>query len=132
MTVTSLAGFRLANITRAAAVAVLGFFLMFVGHILAFVGWNATRDLALHLPYWWSYVLIYPVAGLAIARRRMLSGWRVAGYLCAAPLLYFFLLGVTEGRWFVSDFALGGIVASALLTGLVARSRWAGVTQENG
>ena len=120
MTVMTFAGARLATITRAAAVAVLGFFLMFVGHLLAFVGWSATQDLPLRLPYWWGFALIYPVVGLVLARRRVLSGWRVAGYLCAAPLLYFFLLGVTEGRWFVSDFALGGIVASAVMTGLVA------------
>ena len=120
MTVTAFAGSRLARVTRAAAVAVLGFFLMFVGHILAFVGWSATHDLPLRLPYWWGFVLIYPVVGLVLARRRVLSGWRVACSLCAAPFLYFFLLGVTEGRWFVSDFALGGIVASAVMTGLVA------------
>lgn len=124
MTVDTLPGSRFARTTRAAAVAVLGFLLMFVGHLLAFVGWSATHDLALRLPYWWGYVLIYPMAGLVLARRRVLSGWRAAACLCAAPVLYFSLLGVLEGRWLVSDFALGGSVGAAVITGLVARSRW--------
>ena len=125
MTVPKLARSRVATYARAVKIAVIGFSLMFVGHLLAFVGWSATRDLAIRLPYWWSYVLIYPVAGLVLARRRVLSGWSGAGCLCAAPFLYFFLMGVAEGSWFVSDFALGGIVASGVLTGLIVRSRTA-------
>ena len=113
MTVMTFAGSRLARVTRAVAVAVLGFFLMFVGHFLAFVGWSATHDLALQLPYWWGFVLIYPMVGLVLARRRVLFGWRVACPLYAAPFLYVFLRGATEGRWSVSRRAPDACLHSA-------------------
>ena len=111
----------IAGVLRAAAVVLLGFVLMFVGHLLAFAGFLATRGTALRLPYWWSYLLIYPMAGLVLARRGVISGWRAAACLCAAPVLYFLLLGILEGRWDVSDFALLGGIVATLITGLVAR-----------
>jgi hypothetical protein len=109
-----------AKVLRAAAVAVLGFFLMFVGHLLAFVGWTATQDLSLHPPYWWGYVLVYPIAGLVLARRGVHSGWYAAGWLCVAPFLYFLLLGIVDSQWLASDFALGGTIVAAAMTGVVA------------
>jgi hypothetical protein len=110
----------LARTKRVAAVAALGFLLMFVSHFLTLTSWIATEHRAVRPPYWWSYLVVYPIAGLVLARRGVLSGWNVAFCLCAAPVLYFLLLGIMDGTWLANSFALGGSLGATLVTGIIA------------
>lgn len=107
------------SIGREVVVCVGGIVLMFVGHALGFIAWRATEELAFRLPYWWSYVLIYPAAA-ALALHVMRAHWlSTAACLCAAPVLYFLHLGVVDGNWLASDAAFGGSLAAFFMTAVV-------------
>ena len=107
------------RLARVVALVVLGFLLMFVCHFLAFAGWMATGGLPRRLPYWWGYLLVYPIAGIAVARLAVLEAWPAAACLCAAPVMYFLSLGLLEGAWSASDTALVGTLLATGITGLV-------------
>ena len=104
---------------RVVALVAVGFLLMFVCHFLAFAGWMATEGLSRRLPYWWGYLLVYPMAGVVVARLALLEAWPAAACLGAAPVIYFLSLGLLEGAWSASDAALGGALLATAITGLV-------------
>ena len=92
----------------------VGFVLMLIAHLVAFIGPD-TRLEGGWLPYWWSYLWLYPLA-TAVITWSMPRNWSlVALGLCAPPVLYFLMLGLSEGLWQTSSAAwLGALVALAL------------------
>jgi hypothetical protein len=67
----------------------LGIVGMFVAHLLAFLGNEATAQASRMLPYWWGYPLVFPaLASVWIHLKH--SFWpTTAIVLCLAPSLYF-------------------------------------------
>lgn len=92
----------------------LGLVLMFVAHFLAFIGPDTQLEGG-WLPYWWSYLWLYPLA-TGVVTLSMPRQWPlVAVALCAPPVVYFLALGVFEGNWRASSAAwLGALVTLAL------------------
>lgn len=104
----------------------IGFVLMLVAHFVAFIGPD-TRLEGGWLPYWWSYLGLYPLTAAVIARSIPRQWLLVAVALCAPPVLYFLMLGLLEGRWQASSSAWFGALVTLVLSLLagygMARSR---------
>ena len=104
-------------LVRCLALLALSVVLMLVGHLLAFAGYVASAGHAWRTPYWLGYLLLYPAAGVTIARLTRAGGMALTLCLCAPPVLYFASLGVVDGNWSASDGALWG---SLLALGVTA------------
>src|SRR5882724_3150237 len=99
-------------------VAILGFALMFVGHFAAFLA--AEYAGRLHLPYWWSYLLLYPVLAVTVVRRSFLPPLAASVAACLAPGTYFLALGFLESTWTISSTAIIGFACAFLLAAISA------------
>ena len=99
---------------------VAGFLLMFVAHFGGFLGSG------LGLPYWWAYLLLYPIATVVSVRRLYLSPLLAAASLCMAPMVYFIAIGKTSHHWNASGSAIGGAIAAFIVSFLLATwsQRW--------
>jgi len=93
-----------------------GFILMLVSHFAAFLGST------LGLPYWWAYLVLYPIAAVASVKLKYLSPLQAAASLCAAPVLYFLAIGVVNGSWHSSSNALIGAVLAFGLSFALAKT----------
>ncbi len=107
-------------IGRTILIVLLGGLLMFVGHFGAFLAYATNLR---HAPYWWSYLLLYPLAAVLIVRRGWLGPLTAALAICALPALYFLALGVLESNWTASDSAIIGVGAAFVLA--LAAGSWA-------
>jgi hypothetical protein len=105
-------------LVRCLALVALSVFLMLVAHLLAFVGSVASAGHPWRTPYWLGYVLLYPAAGVTIARLTRGSLMALTLCLCAPPVLYFTSLGVLEGNWSASDGALWGALLALGVTAI--------------
>lgn len=105
-------------LVRCLALLALSVVLMFVAHLLAFVGSVASDGHAWRTPYWLGYVLLYPAAGVTIARLTGAGGMALTLCLCAPPVLYFASLGLLEGNWSASDGALWGALLAFGVTAI--------------
>ena len=86
-----------------------GFILMFLAHFSAFLGSGVG------FPYWWAYLVLYPIAAVVSVKLQYLSLIEAAASLCAAPVLYFLAIGIIDGNWHASNHALvGAVLAFAL------------------
>jgi hypothetical protein len=105
---------------RCVVLGAVGGVVMFVAHFLGLLGWMLTEGREMHPPYWWAYLVLYPIAAVtAMALSRI--GWLQAALcVCATPVIYFFMLGVLDGDWLASDGAFGGSLLAVALTVLVA------------
>jgi len=99
--------------------AVLGGVLMFVGHFFAFL--SSINHVA--LPYWWSYVLLYPLAAFLAVRLRALGPLAAAAAVCLLPACYFVAIGVFDSNWHTSSTAVAGIGIAFVLA--LACAMWA-------
>ena len=102
-------------------VASLGFLLMFVGHVGAFLATVYAGNL--HLPYWWAYLLLYPILAVMAVRRAALPPLVAAVAACLSPGAYFLALGVLEGEWTASSTAIFGVGLAFLLA--IIAATWA-------
>jgi uncharacterized membrane protein YkvI len=109
------------SIGREVAVCAFGFFLMFVAHFLGVMGYGLAQDRSWHMPYWWSYLILYPAAAALVLRMSSAHWLATSVCLVAFPVLYFGALGVMEGDWFSNDGALWGALVALAVTALVAR-----------
>jgi hypothetical protein len=119
---------------HAIALLVVGGLLMLLAHFLGLLGWGISEGRTFHPPYWWSYLILFPLTGYLTVGATSVD-WRLAAFcLCAPPILYFTALGIRDGSWVESDAALLGAVAALTLTAgaafraAIARSRRAGRT----
>jgi hypothetical protein len=117
-------------LARCLGLGALGVVLMFVAHFLGLLGWMLSEGKEMRPPYWWGYLILYPVAA-AIATRVTSASWREAALcLCAPPVLYFVAHAVIDGEWHMSDDAALGSLLTLGVTALVAyyfRDRTPGV-----
>ncbi len=91
---------------------VLGGILMFGGHALASMsGMNG-----LQLPYWWSYVILYPLAGIQAVRGGSLRPLAASIAVCLLPALYFAAIGVLDSNWHASNTAILGVAIAFVIT----------------
>ena len=95
---------------RFSAHVLAGFVLMFLAHFAAFLG---TRH---GLPYWWAYLVLYPVSAAGSAKLEFLPPGLTAIGLCLAPAIYFTALGVTDGNWQSSNTAIIGVSLAFVLS----------------
>ena len=93
--------------------AVAGFVLMFGAHFAAFAARN------LPLPYWWSFLIFYPLTTALVVRQSRLSAVAVAAAVCFFPLCYFLALGVFESNWTASSTAIVGAGLAFVLSAAV-------------
>jgi len=103
---------------------VLGGVLMFVGHFAAFLGAMINSGTGLQLPYWWGYLVVYPLAAVLAAHLGQLRPLAAAVAVCLLPASYFLALGVLESNWRGSDGALLGTGLTFLLAFGCARWAW--------
>ena len=99
----------------------MGFGLMFIGHVLGLLGYVMAQENSWHLPYWWSYLVIYPAAAAFVMRVSSANWLATSMCLVAFPVLYFGALGVLEGRWSASDGAFWGALVAFAVTATLAR-----------
>jgi hypothetical protein len=109
------------SIGREVAVCAMGFGLMFIGHVLGLLGYVMTQGNSWHMPYWWSYLVMYPAATAIVMRMSSASWLATSMCLVAFPVLYFGALGVFEGRWSASDGAFWGALVAFAMTAMLAR-----------
>ncbi len=100
---------------------VLGGLLLVGGH--AFASMSGANGM--QLPYWWSYVILYPLAGIQAVRGRSLRPLPASVAVCLLPALYFTAIGVLDSNWNASGTAILGVgiafaitLACAFLVGL--------------
>jgi hypothetical protein len=103
---------------------VLGGVLMFVGHFAAFLGAMVISGTGLRLPYWWAYLVVYPLAAVLAAHLGHLRPLAAAVAVCLLPASYFLALGVLESNWRASDGALLGTGLACLLAFGCASWAW--------
>ena len=101
---------------RFALFVCLGGALMFVGHLFAF----ASSINRVPAPYWWSYVILYPLAGVLAVRRGALSPVMASIAVCLLPAAYFTAIGIADGNWHTSSTAIVGVCISFAITLLCA------------
>jgi hypothetical protein len=109
------------SIGRDVSVCVMGFVLMFVGHFLGVMGYGMAEGSSWHMPYWWSWLILYPAAAAFVMRVSSANWLPTSACLLAFPVLYFGALGVMEGDWLSNDGALWGAFVTFGATALVAR-----------
>ncbi len=91
---------------------VLGGLLMLAGHAFALMSAvNGVR-----LPYWWSYVVLYPLAGIQAVRGGSLRPLQASVALCLLPALYFAAIGLLESNWVASNTAILGVAIAFAIT----------------
>jgi hypothetical protein len=61
------------------------------------------------VPYWWAYVLLYPLGAVPVVQRGWLGPLGAAAAICLLPATYFLALGVLESKWTTSSTALLGV-----------------------
>ncbi len=89
--------------------------LMFVGHLAAFLGTMVHSGTGLPLPYWWAYLIVYPLAAVLAVHLGRLRPLAAAVAVCLLPASYFLALGILESHWRASDGALVGTGLAFLL-----------------
>ena len=91
---------------------VLGGLLMFGGRAFALMG-VVNR---MQLPYWWSYVILYPLAGIQAVRGGSLRPLPASVAVCLLPALYFTAIGVLDSNWHASGTAILGVGIAFAIT----------------
>jgi hypothetical protein len=100
-------------------VACLGGLLMFVAHFGAFLRYYYAPDLR-HVPYWWAYVVLYPLGAVLVVQRGWLRPLGAAAAICLLPAMYFLALGVLESNWTTSSTAILGVGVAFVVAVIVA------------
>jgi hypothetical protein len=109
------------SIGRDVGVCAMGFVLLFVNHFLGVMGYGMAEGNTWHMPYWWSYVIVYPAAAAFVVWLTAAQWLTTSVCLIAFPIVYFGALGVLEGDWSSNDGALWGALVALGVTALVAR-----------
>jgi hypothetical protein len=112
------------TVAKFVLVACLGGLLMFVAHFGAFLRYYYAPGLR-HVPYWWAYVVLYPLGAVLVVQRGWLRPLEAAVAICLLPAMYFLALGVLESNWTTSSTAILGVgvafVAALIGASLTAR-----------
>lgn len=90
----------------------LGGLLMLGGHVFALM--SAVNGM--QLPYWWSYLILYPLAGIQAVRGGALRPLPASVAVCLLPALYFAAIGVLDSNWHASSTAILGIGIAFVIT----------------
>lgn len=109
------------SIVRGVGVCALGFVVMFVGHFFGLMGYAMAEGNTWHLPYWWSWLVLYPLAAALMVRVSGAHWLATSACFLAFPVFYFGALGVVENDWLSNDGALFGAFVVLAITAVVAR-----------
>jgi hypothetical protein len=115
----------MAIIGRFVLLVLVGFVLMLGAHLVAIIGFGFGASIGLSsdlwVPYWWPYLILFPLATIVAVRRGTVSGLMAAFALCFIPALYFLVLGIAESKWSASSTAIVGVGLAFVLAAAMGR-----------